>query len=145
MTEQVIRVARDFYERISSADTSGAAALISPDYVGHGLGASGGPDAVKEDLETWLAAVPDLHIEVHDTIAQSDRVAVRTTMQGTQTGVFAGIPASGRTFAIGATDVLRVTDGSIVEAWTLCDLASMFAQVGALPDPSRSRQREGVR
>lgn len=130
-------VATSFYKKISAADTHGATSLVHPDYIGHGLGSSGGSDSVRQDLETWLAAVPDLHIDVHDTIVQEDRVAVRMTMKGTQSGVFAGIPASGRSFAIAATDVLRVADGSIVEAWTLCDLASMFAQVGALPGAAR--------
>jgi steroid delta-isomerase-like uncharacterized protein len=131
-TETAVR----FYGRVSAGDAAGAAALIGDGYVGHGMGAGGGPESVRRDLETWLAAAPDLRIDVEDTIAQDDRVVVRVTMRGTQTGDFAGIPASGRPFEIGGTDVLRVRDGAIVEAWTLCDLASMFAQVGALPAPA---------
>lgn len=77
--------------------------------------------------------MPDLQIDVRDTVTEGDRVVLRMTMRGTQTGAFAGLPASGKTFKIGATDVLRVVGGEIVEAWTLCDLASMFAQLGALP------------
>lgn len=130
-------VASHFYAHVSAGDLDAATSLISHVYVGHGMGAGGGPDSVRADLEVWAAAVPDLTIEVHDTITQGDRVAVRLTMRGTQTGDFAGIPASDRAFQIGGTDVLRIHDGRITEAWTLCDLASMFVQVGALPVPVR--------
>lgn len=126
-------VANRFYELISVGDSEAAAALVAPLYVGHGLGSGGGPDSVRQDLDTWLAAAPDLTIDVRDTIIEGDKVAVRMKMRGTQTGKFAGIPPSGRPFQISATDILRVVDGKIVEAWTLCDLASMFSQVGALP------------
>lgn len=130
---QPTEVAVSFYERISGHDAAGAAALVAADYVGHGMGGGGGPDSVQRDVETWLQAVPDLEIVIRDVIAQGDRAVVRMHLRGTHRGVFAGIPASERSFEIGGTDVLRVADGRIVEAWTLCDLASMFAQIGALP------------
>ncbi|MQA08410.1 MAG: ester cyclase [Pseudonocardiaceae bacterium] len=129
----ISRLARRFYERLAAGDSTGAVELVGAGYVGHGLGAGGGPASVKKDIDTWLAAVPDLRIDVHDTVAEGDRVALRMTLRGTQSGRFAGIPASGKPFEIGATDVVRVADGAIVEAWTLCDLASMFSQLGALP------------
>jgi predicted ester cyclase len=136
MSSDITDVARRFYERVSAGDPDGAVDLISPAYVGHGMGAGGGPGSVRQDLETWLSAVPDLRIDIHDTVTESDRVTVRMTLRGTHRGDFAGIPPSGRPFEIGGTDVLRVRGGQVVEAWTLCDLASMFIQVGALPVPS---------
>jgi steroid delta-isomerase-like uncharacterized protein len=137
-TNDITRLAHQFYERMANGDSAGAVALIDPGYVGHGLGSGGGPASVKQDIDTWLAAVPDLEIDVHDSIVEGDRVALRMTLRGTQSGDFAGIPASNKTFTIGAADVLRIVDGAIVEAWTLCDLASMFAQIGALPRPTAS-------
>ncbi|MFA9431690.1 ester cyclase [Egicoccus sp. AB-alg2] len=126
-------VAIAFYEHISAGDLDAATALVDAGYVGHGLGSDGGPSSVRRDLETWAAAVPDLRIEIEDTVADGELVAIRMQLVGTQSGDFAGIPASDLPFRIGGTDVLRVREGRIVEAWTLCDLASMFAQVGALP------------
>lgn len=133
MDTSTIGVAKRFYQLFSAGDSEAAAALVAPLYVGHGLGSGGGPDSVRQDLDSWLAAAPDLSIDVRDTIIEGDRVAVRMMIRGTQTGEFAGIPPTGRSFRISATDILRVVDGKIVEAWTLCDLASMFSQVGALP------------
>lgn len=133
MTDKAKTLALRFYERISLGDAPGAAALVAPDYIGHGLGSGGGRESVRQDIGMWLSAAPDLRVEVHDTIAEDDRVAVRMTLTGTQTGSFARIPGSGKTFSIGSTDVLRFADGAIAEAWTLCDLAGMFVQIGALP------------
>jgi predicted ester cyclase len=133
MSNPATETALRFYQLISAGDADGATALVHPEYVGHGLGSGGGPESVRRDLNTWLAAVPDLTLDVAYTVTEGDRVVVRMTMSGTQSGEFARIPASGRSFRISATDILRVVDGAIVEAWTLCDLASMFSQVGALP------------
>jgi steroid delta-isomerase-like uncharacterized protein len=133
MSEAAKTLALRFYERISAGDAPGAAALVAPDYVGHGLGSGGGRDSVRQDIAMWFSAVPDFRVEVQDTIAEGDRVAVRMSLTGTQSGRFARIPGSGKTFRIGSTDVLRVADGAIAEAWTLCDLAGMFVQIGALP------------
>ena len=131
--EDVSLVAHRFYTRFGSGDLDGAVALVASGYVGHGLGAGGGPESVRQDLDTWCSAVPDVSVEIHDTISQGDRVVVRMTLRGTQSGDFGSVPASGRSFEIGGTDILRVDNGQIVEAWTLCDLASMFIQIGALP------------
>src|SRR3974377_1230106 len=49
---------------------------------------------------------PDMHIEVQDVIATEDKVAVRSTMHGTDTnGMFPGMPATNKPYEMGAIDV----------------------------------------
>lgn len=129
-------VARRFYELLSAGLTDDALALVSSDYVGHGLGAGGGPESLREDLTTWFAAFPDLDIAVDDVIGDDDRVAVRLVLSGTHSGTFAGVAATDRHFRIVSTDVLRMDAGRIVEAWTRWDVAGLLVQVGALPQNS---------
>src|SRR5207253_2104306 len=133
MSRSPASVARRFYELLSAGRTDEAVSLVSPAYVGHGLGAGGGPSSLREDIATWTAAFPDLEIHVVDLIVDADRVAARLELWGTHMGSFAGVPATGRSFRIASSDVLRVVDGQIAEAWTLWDLAGLLVQVGALP------------
>ena len=134
----VAAVAERFYQLVAAGRIDDAVALAAPDFLGHGLG---GRADLKRELEMWAAAFPDLDITVDDTIVEADRVAVRMRLRGTHTGTFAGLPASGRRFEIRCTDVVRIGDGHVVEAWPLADLAGLLAQVGGLAsDPNREHE-----
>lgn len=128
-------VARRFYGLITDGHIDEAVDLALPTFVGHG---PGGSDWLRAELQTWAAAFPDLEIRIDDTIAQGDRVALRMWLRGTHTGTFAGIPASGRRFEVRSTDVVRIVDGRIAEAWPLYDLAGLLVQVGARPVGART-------
>lgn len=135
--ERTTAVGIRFYECLSDGDLDGVLALVSDDFVGHGLG-GGGRDSLRQDLAGFRSAFPDLSLTVEDTITEDDKVAIRTTMRGTHMGPFAGVDASGNRIEVGGCDIFQVRDGRIVEAWTLCDSGTMFMQIGALPAPKRS-------
>ena len=53
------------------------------------------------------------------------------SMHGTHRGEFMGIPPTGRTFTVNATDICRFTDdGLISEHWGVFDMGSMLQQLG---------------
>jgi steroid delta-isomerase-like uncharacterized protein len=131
-------VARRFYGLINDGHIDEAVELALPTFVGHG---PGGRDGLRAELQTWAAAFPDLEIRIDDTIAEGDRAALRMRLRGTHTGTFAGIPASGRQFEVRSTDVVRIADGRIAEAWPLYDLAGLLVQVGALANKMGGRRR----
>src|SRR5207247_6942938 len=57
---------------------------------------------------------PDMRIEVEDVIASGNKVAVRSTMTGTDTnGVMPGTPPTGKSFPMGASDVITVDDAGM--------------------------------
>lgn len=81
----------------------------------------------------FYAAFPDLRHVIEDTVAEPDRVAVRFTLHGTQTGDFMGLPATGRTIAVPAIAILRVADGKVTELRAVFDQMGMMQQLGAAP------------
>ena len=135
MSNQTTAAATRFYELYSNGAIDRIVDLLSEDYVSHGFG-DGGRDNLRQSLEGFRAAFPDITFTVEDTITEADKVAVKTTMRGTHRGPFAGRPASGNTIEVGGCDVFRVRDGKIVEAWWLGDSGSMLMQIGAIPVPS---------
>jgi steroid delta-isomerase-like uncharacterized protein len=80
---------------------------------------------------------PDMHIEVEDVIAAENKVAVRSTMTGTDTvGMMGtGAPATGKSFSMGAIDVFTFDDaGMNTEHYGVYDIAGMMAQLGLMPE-----------
>lgn len=120
-----------FYEHFRPDEVDDLMALVHPDYVGHGLG-GGGWASLRRDVQGFLAAFDNLTFTIEDTVTEGDTVSVRTTMRGTHVGPFAGAPASGNAFRVAGCDVFKLRDERIVEAWTLCDSATLFMQIGAL-------------
>jgi predicted ester cyclase len=73
--------------------------------------------------------LPDLQAEIHDMLADGDRVATRKTFRGTHPGA-RGRPGTGRVVAIEVMDIVRVRDGQIVEHWNSVDRLSVARQLG---------------
>src|SRR5215217_7440823 len=72
----------------------------------------------KEYVRRVQAAFPDLSVTIDDMIAEEDRVAVRTTWQGTYEGEpIADVPPTGRSMTLSGNVIWRIADGKIVEAW----------------------------
>jgi steroid delta-isomerase-like uncharacterized protein len=139
LSDDTVTVARRFYGLINDGHIDEAVDLALPTFVGHG---AGGREGLRAELQTWAAAFPDLEIRIDDTIAEDDRVALRMRLCGTHTGTFAGIPASGVRVEVRSTDVVRIADGRIAEAWPLYDLAGLLVQVGAPLTQVRARRRQ---
>ena len=83
----------------------------------------------------FFAAFPDIQHTLEDQLADGDRVAVRLTVAGTQTGEFQGLPASGKHVRIGSINIFRCEGGKIAEQWVETDSLGMLQQLGAMPSP----------
>jgi steroid delta-isomerase-like uncharacterized protein len=113
--------------------------IIAPDAVDHNPnpGQAPGSAGVKQVVSMFRAAFPDLRMELHDQIAEGDKVVSRWTISGTHQGAFAGIPATGKPVAMSGIDVIRVTDGKMVEHWLAIDQLGMLQQLGVVPTPGQ--------
>ena len=55
-----------------------------------------GPAARAEPIRRYHQAFPDLHIDIEELIGDGDTVVLRAAFRGTDTGGYAGRPATGR-------------------------------------------------
>jgi predicted ester cyclase len=80
---------------------------------------------------------PDMHIEIGDVIASGNKVAVRSTMTGTDTtGFMPGMTPTGKPFSMDAIDVFTFDDaGMNTEHYGVYDMMGTMAQLGLLPAP----------
>ena len=106
--------------------------LVCEDVVSHTTppGAPAGRDGVRFTVQMLHAALDDIAYEERDAFASGDRVAIRCTMTGTQTGELFGRPATGRSFATDHIHIFRLRDGRVAEHWAVRDDLGMARQLG---------------
>lgn len=110
--------------------------VVSPNVVYH---FNSQPELIVGLLEnkafnaTLFEGFPDIAPTLHDVIAEGDKVVYRTTLKGTHTGDFLGIPPTGKTVQINDFTMLKIADQKIVEWWYDCNLLALMQQLGLAP------------
>jgi steroid delta-isomerase-like uncharacterized protein len=114
--------------------------LYAADFVMHGSIESEdihGLRNVKQSMNEYLNAFPDLHYALDDMIVEGDKVVVRCTVTGTHKGEFMGVPPTNRKVKVQAIAIDRVVGGKIVEEWGLSDTLGLMQQLGVVPTPNK--------
>ena len=104
--------------------------LISPDFVPHTFGPMPpGREGLREGMRRAGAGISDPEFEIHDLIAEGDRVAARLTTSARHTGTFMGIEPTGKRYSIDEIHIFRLRDGLLVEHWHEFDKGQLMAQL----------------
>jgi steroid delta-isomerase-like uncharacterized protein len=124
-------VVRRFIEEIFGHQNLDAVdELAAGDFTPHTWGPmSPGRAALREAMHRAGAGVTGARLEIHDLIAEGDRVAVRLTSSARHTGTFMGQPPTGRRYSIDEMHIFRLRDGQVVEHWHAFDKASLLEQL----------------
>jgi predicted ester cyclase len=101
--------------------------LLVADHVNHNPATPdqpAGAEGVREVVNMFRSAMPDLKVVVEDMIAEGDKVVVRYTLEGTHEGELFGVAPTGRRLASRASrssGCLRASFGNTgvsPTAWT---------------------------
>ena len=114
--------------------------LFAPDCITHQLrsekdavGMPRSPESVKREAAAWLSGFPDLKFVLEKIIAAEDQVVSQCTMRGTHSGMWMGIPATGKKVSIPIITIRRIAGGQIAEDWVLVGSLLLFQQLGVVP------------
>jgi uncharacterized protein YbjT (DUF2867 family)/predicted ester cyclase len=112
-------VRRVFADVIPAGDRDAMRALMAPGFVDHDPlpGQPAGADAGPYVVDTMHGAHPDLRFAIDDLVAEDDRVTIRWTLRGTQTGPLLGRPPTGRPVELKAIVIFRLAAGRLAERW----------------------------
>jgi predicted ester cyclase len=106
--------------------------------------AARGPLALREHIESWLAAFPDINVTTDLKCVCDTQVVSWVTMRGVHTGSWQGVPPSGREVTIRTVAQHRVEKGRIVEDWVIVETLGLFQQLGLVrPTPELLTQPQG--
>lgn len=89
-----------------------------------------GLEANKEFNVSLFNGFPDIYQTIEDVIAEGDQVVYRTTIKGTHTGEFLGIPPTGKSCKVNDFTLLRIANSKIVEWWYETNLLEVMEQLG---------------
>jgi predicted SnoaL-like aldol condensation-catalyzing enzyme len=136
--EQNAATVRELIERVmNQGDIMFADKVLSESYVERNPMPGGTADKAGAIamFEMMRKQTPDMRIEVEDVIASGNKVAVRSTMHGTDTeGFMPGMQATNKPFAMGAIDVFTFDEnGMNTEHYGVYDIAGTMQQLGLVP------------
>ena len=94
-----------------------------------------GHAGIRAMVERAWAAFPDYHEELHDLIAEGDRVAARFTISGTQNGPWGILPPTGKRVSFEEIVILRLRDRQVVWQRGIPDNLTALRQLGVIPSP----------
>jgi predicted ester cyclase len=98
-------------------------------------GAVWGVDTIKQEIEWFRNAIPNLTYTVEDQVAEGDKVVSRYTATGTHQGEFFGVAATGNRIEMSGIQIDRFDEnGRMVEEWPEYDLLGAMKQMGAVPE-----------
>ena len=108
--------------------------LVSDKFVGQQplLGEVRGMDAVKQQVQTFRAAFPDLRMTIEDIGMVGDEVFTRWTGRGTHKGSFMGISPSNNRGEVRGISIDKLVNGKIVEHHESYDTLTMFQLMGVV-------------
>ncbi len=109
--------------------------LMAPDGVGHLEGGQiiRGPKEFEAFFETLIAGMPDLELEIVDTLAENEGVCVRWQAKGTHQGEILGFVATAAPVSFHGVTWFRVVDGKVVEGWDNWNFDGMVRQLAGAP------------
>jgi predicted SnoaL-like aldol condensation-catalyzing enzyme len=88
-----------------------------------------GREPMKEAMRRAGAGVSEARFEIHDMIAEGDRVAVRLSTTARHTGTFMGLEPTGREYTIDEIHIFRIRDGQVAEHWHELDKMKLLEQL----------------
>lgn len=133
MSQENKTVVRQFFQLLET-DLRVPEELLGPGFIYHVPGVPPiDVDAMKERAAAFVASFSDLKRIEEALVAEGDKVAFRSTIEGTHTGEFMGAVGTGERVSVVEMGFFRISNGKIAEMWGLLDTMGLLTQVGAIP------------
>ena len=105
--------------------------LISEEYTG--INSKKGAAAFKEPVEALVNAFPDVQWKIKNLIGEGDKVVIRWNLQGTHSGPFQHITATGKKVSNDGIGFYELKDGKIIRSQIHTDRLGFLQELGAIP------------
>ena len=126
-------------EAFSKGNLSVLDRLIAPNMQEHekGVDESGGVQGLKNTIQMFRSAFPDLKFSIQDVYEIGDIVVGRLRCTGTQKGPLGDISPTNKKADVEAIDICRMSNGQITEHWGITDRMTMMEQLGVIQQPQQ--------
>src|SRR5205809_2726234 len=92
-----------------------------------------GIDSARAYYANYLTGFSNIIFTIKDVFGQGNKLVKHWNFKGTHTGVFFGIPATGKTVSIDGVTLVRMQNGKIEEERDFFDNLDFMTQLGLMP------------
>ena len=92
-----------------------------------------GIDSARDYYANYLTGFSNITFTIKDVFGQGDKLVKYWNFKGTHTGVFFGIPPTGKTVSLDGTTLVRMANGKIAEERDFFDNMEFMTQLGLMP------------
>lgn len=92
-----------------------------------------GIDSARAYYTNYLTGFSNITFTIKDVFGQGEKLVKHWNFSGTHTGVFFGIPATGKKVNIDGVTLVRLSNGKIAEERDFLDNLDFMTQLGLLP------------
>lgn len=114
-------ILRRIAEKFNKRDLAFIDEVFSPNFVLHDANNPGWPRGLagaRKMFTGMLTAAPDIQVTMEDIVAEGDKVVVRWTFRGTNTGEsITGASPTGQPVTVLGIGIYRIANGKIEEDW----------------------------
>jgi len=89
-----------------------------------------GLENMKNYLENFFNAFPDLNLTVDEMIVAGNKMVQRWTFTGTNTGSMNDMPPTGKKVRFSGASIAHMVNGKAVEIWDFYNVLDMMQQLG---------------
>jgi predicted ester cyclase len=137
-TEDNKAVSRKFMQCFDRGDLAGCRALLGPGFkASMNGGAQLDADGFYQLGKAFLDGFSESRHELKYSVAEGDRVVMVVRWHAKHTGLFQGIPPTGKSVGLEMVQSDRITGGKMVEHDGIFDTLSLMQQLGAMPGAGR--------
>jgi steroid delta-isomerase-like uncharacterized protein len=114
--------------------------LCATSFVDHGPASTDvirGLDSLKQAINMYRNAFPDLQLTVEDGVALGGKVVTRWTVRGTHKGDLMGIAPTNKQITVTGISIDRIAGGKIEETWEAWDRMDLMQQLGVAPQMAK--------
>lgn len=135
MSEANKALAKRWFEEVwNKSRREAIAEMLAPEAMVHEAGqASRGPEGFYPFFDRMQAAFSDIHVTIHDALAEGDRVCLRWSCSMKHTGDGFGIPPTGKQLQITGISIVQIAGSQLVQGWQNWDMMALMEQIHAKP------------
>ena len=137
MTLEITQVIAGLVDAWNAHDVDGVVSHYTPDYEGTDVSQAApqrGLDGVRQTVERYFQAFPDLQFSKVQTIVEGNRVALFWQSTGTHRGGLMNIPGTGRVVSVYGVSLLTMQGVKVKSALYVWDVAGLLRGIGLLPE-----------
>lgn len=132
MKERTVKqIAESYAHRVwDNKDLQAIDELLHEECIIHSLlGSFHGKEHMKNVVQAWLTAFPDLTVTNISVISENDLAMIQWKANGTHRGEFKGIEPTGKPIHYQGVTIYRIFEAKIKEYWAYLDMQHIIKQI----------------